>query len=84
MGIAVEQLAAEQHLQALDLRAYRGLGDAERNRSFGETAVIDDRDQRAQEFRGNIGHMSPFKTAPQIYMRTNTTLFRHSNVAPRR
>src|SRR5262245_21569020 len=57
----VEKLVAEQKLQPLDLRADRGLGDAERLRRFGKAALIDDEHECPQKFSWDIDHApSPF------------------------
>src|SRR5437763_3062339 len=54
----VEQLAPEQHLQTLDLRAHRRLRHPEAMRGLGEAAKLDDRDQRSQQLGRNIGHVA--------------------------
>ena len=55
----VEQLRAEQHLQALDLRAHRRLRDAERLRGAGEAAQIRDCDEGSQQIRRHVDHHPP-------------------------
>src|SRR5262249_42528857 len=52
----VEQLAPEQDLQTLDLRADCRLSHAEALRRLGEAAKLDDRDQGSQQFGRNVRH----------------------------
>jgi hypothetical protein len=52
----VEQLDAEQRLQAPDLRADRRLGHALGPGGARKTALLDDQDKRAQEIGRNIRH----------------------------
>ena len=56
LDAAVEQVAAEQKLQPLDLRADRRLRHPELGRGLGEAAQVDDGDKRAQQVGWNIGH----------------------------
>ena len=58
LDAAVEQVAAEQELQPLDLRADRRLGHAELGRGFGKTAQVDDGDKGPQQVGWNIGHVA--------------------------
>src|SRR5882724_10774 len=50
----IEQVVTEKILQALDLRADRGLRHAERSRRLGETAQIDDGNQGSQQVGRDI------------------------------
>jgi hypothetical protein len=62
---AVEHLAAEQELQALDLGADRRLGQAKRDGGLGKAAQIDDGDQSTQKIRRDISHLAPSIPAPE-------------------
>ena len=55
----IEQVATEQELQPLDLRAYRRLRHPELGRGLGEAAQVDDGDKRPQQVGWNIGHFPP-------------------------
>jgi hypothetical protein len=56
LSTAVEEISADQLLQALDLGADRRLRHPERIRSLGKAAQVNNSDQSPQEIGRNICH----------------------------
>ncbi len=75
---AVEQFAAKDRLQALDLRADRRLSDAKRLRRFGEAAQINNRDKCAQQIGWNIRHQRPSTSDARKLVCTQTLAAKRS------